>query len=774
MGQNTRGRGRTARSGGALVLGVLCLGLGPRAHGQQVAASYDSAFDALRHMAPRADRVAVVRDLVVQRDVAQFRLAEGRLYLLTGVAGRTVGAAFVGTGSFAFTPPIVVERAQLQRVLGDSSLNAPITAVVFLFADSTLAELERRVRFEAGALEGPVADRVSDALDFLIDGRERRADPRLMSALLNGASNGWFAAYVKRVRGEDVMVRIDPFRAEEVQLLRRGRLEQQRVETVCQFQREADIRNGVVAGDELPDPLRVEEYRLESRIGGNYEYSARVTARLAARRDAGPWLLFDLYSELEVDSVLGEDGAPLQHSRADKSPELWVRAAAPISAGGSRSIRFVYHGRLIQYGGSPGAGINWAYIRSTGNWFPRYGSGEPARMDLTFRTPRDMRFASIGRLVESRTEQDTLVTHWVTERPTNQASFNIGDLDTLEIRDPRIPPTTVLYNREAHASIRQRVPTAFPGEEWLSHDVANSLAFFSERVGPPLFQHYYVTEIPYLHGQAFPGLIHLAWTTFLGVSDRGDDERFRAHEIAHQWWGIGVEPATYRDWWLSEGFAEFSGLWYMQMALLNNDNYFRQLRESRQEIRRRREQTAPIGLGLRAAENPTGQYALTVYRKGAWVLHMLRNLMLDYRTMSDDAFDRMLQDFYRTYRGRRATTEDFQRIVERHVNAPMDWFFREWVYGTAVPTYVFSWRAERRDDGRFLVRIRIRQEDVPADFEMDVPLLAELADSSQAFIRVQVRGPVTETQFTLPGEPRRLQLNPLESVLAETREERWR
>ena len=784
MGRHIRGRRLTPGCRAVLALLALGLALGPRAQGQQVAVSYDSVFDALRRLSPRADRVASVRDLVLHRDVAQFRLASGKLYLLSDVAGRTVGAAFLGSGTVAFTPPVAVERAQLRRVLGDSSLDASINAVVFLFADSTLAELEPRVRFEAGAVDGPVADRVSEALGFLIENRERRADPTLMSALLNGVSNGWFAAYVKRDRGEDVMVRVDPLQAEEIQLLRRGRLQDERVETVCQFQRAADIRDGVAAGDELPDPLRIEEYRIVSRIGHNYEYSARATARLAARRDAGPWLVFDLYRELDVDSVLGEDGVPLPHFRADGSSELWVRAATPIPAGRPRAISFVYHGKVIEFGRLtdlsrlpawvPRSRDNWAFIRSTWDWFPRYGPGEAAAMDLTFRTPRELKFASIGRLIDSRTEGDTLITHWVTERPTDVASFNIGELETFEVNDPRIPPVTVFYNRDAHGTIRMLVPSAVPAQEQVGRDVGNSLAFFAAKYGAPLFGHYYATEIPYSHGEAFPGLIHLSWWTFLGMSDRGDDESFRAHEIAHQWWGIGVEPATYRDRWLAEGFAEFSGLWYMQAALFNSATYLRQLRESRQAILRGRQRIAAIGVGPRAAESPTGEYDLVVYRKGAWVLHMLRSMLLDDQTMSDDRFAAMMRDFYTTYRGRKATTEDFQRVVERHVGAPMGWFFREWVYGTAVPTYVFSWRAERRDDGQFLLRTRIRQEDVPADFRMDVPLLAKLADSSEAYIRIRVTGPVTESQFTLPSEPQRLELNPLESVLAETRTERWR
>ena len=56
-------------------------------HGQ-AAQEYSAALSDLRRAAPRSDSVAAVRDVVVRRDVMQFRLDSGRLSLLTPVAGR--------------------------------------------------------------------------------------------------------------------------------------------------------------------------------------------------------------------------------------------------------------------------------------------------------------------------------------------------------------------------------------------------------------------------------------------------------------------------------------------------------------------------------------------------------------------------------------------------------------------------------------------------------------------------------------------------------------
>ena len=114
------------------------------------AASYAPVYDELRNMTPRKDRVAPVHDLTLRRDAIEFKLAQGGISLLTSVAGRTVGAVFVGAGSVSFAPPWDVERAQLLHVLGDTVLDAPISAVAFVFADSTQGELEHRLTFGAG------------------------------------------------------------------------------------------------------------------------------------------------------------------------------------------------------------------------------------------------------------------------------------------------------------------------------------------------------------------------------------------------------------------------------------------------------------------------------------------------------------------------------------------------------------------------------------------------------------------------------------------------
>jgi Peptidase family M1 domain len=772
--------------------------------GHSAADRYEPVFEQLRHMTAQGDRVATVRNLTLRRDVIAFQLEEGQLFVGTPVAGRTIAAMFVGHGSVSFAPPTEIERRELKRVMGDSVLNARISAVAFVFTDSTLAELERQVTFQGGGQAGPASDILNDALDRLVDGR-RVLQPTLITAVLNAEANAFFYAHVKRERGEDLMFVVDPADEEQIALLRGGR-EGRKVQVVSQFRRAEDLKDSTVAEPGSRDALRLEAYRIDATIAKGLGFSATTTIRLTARRDGVYWARFALLPDLDVDSVREEGGGRMSFFRAGKSPELWVRFDQPPRAGETRAARVAYHGDLIGFNSIvdqsqrwfPGwarrklpNGIDrWLFVKTSYSWFPRYGE-RAADVDLTFHTPKRYRLASIGRLVGSSEEGDVVTSHWTTVRPADQVCFSLGEFDEFKITDPRIPPVTVHTNSDAHRQLdrfflalrdqlgasdffvsrflSQRAP-----EQAVAGDVANSLSFFTRVYGAPLFDRYYAAEIPFSYGQAFPGLMYLPVWTFQAASDSGYDEILRSHEMAHQWWGIGVEPAGYRDAWVAEGFAEFSGLWYMQLILRDNEKFFRHLKHWRREVRSRRNDAPPIGIGWRAEQLNVRDYRLMTYYKGAWVLHMLRNLLIDLRTMNEDAFIAIMQDFYRQYRGGRASTRNFQKVVEDHVGIDMSWFFDEWVQGTAIPSYIFSWRAEPAQGGHYKLQLRVRQEDVPEHFMMPVPLQIGFADTSMhAYVRINVTGPVTEATLDLPAEPKRLEFNPLESVLAEVKQEDW-
>jgi hypothetical protein len=73
------------------------------------------------------------------------------------------------------------------------------------------------------------------------------------------------------------------------------------------------------------------------------------------------------------------------------------------------------------------------------------------------------------------------------------------------------------------------------------------------------------------------------------------------------------------------------------------------------------------------------------------------------------------------------------------------------------------------------VQLRVRQEGVPPDFLMYVPVTVQTADNQFARARVKVTG--TTSEITLPlmlaAEPRSVEFNDLDGVLADIKMEDW-
>jgi len=302
---------------------------------------------------------------------------------------------------------------------------------------------------------------------------------------------------------------------------------------------------------------------------------------------------------------------------------------------------------------------------------------------------------------------------------------------------------------------------------------------FSRQFGSYAFDRIRVSEILAYHGEAFPGFLHMGLPTWNNTDPWGNERLFRAHEVAHQWWGIGVGYETYHDQWLSEGFAEYSALLYIQ-SILGGKKFLEKIEDYRQDIFSVRkyifglsgEEAGPIIMGHRTASTKTeGDYGLIIYKKGALVLHMLRNMLIDFRTMNEDRFFDMLREFYHEYYGRNATTEDFQKLTEKYTGIDMGWFFKQWIYGTELPTYKFSYECRPIDNGRYTAYCKVVTEDVGEGFKMYVPVEVQFDNDAKGYLRYLIDKP--EFEFTipdLPEKPKKIVLNPFESVLAQVKQ----
>jgi aminopeptidase N len=252
------------------------------------------------------------------------------------------------------------------------------------------------------------------------------------------------------------------------------------------------------------------------------------------------------------------------------------------------------------------------------------------------------------------------------------------------------------------------------------------------------------------------------------------------HEVAHQWWGHAIGFNSYRDQWMSEGFADMSASLYLQLVFSKEpQKYLKFWSDERRMLLQKTSKgfrpidAGPLVMGWRVSNSREGyeSYRTLVYPKGAYVLHMIRQLMWNRRT-GDQVFKDTMHDFLNTYSGKVATTEDFEHVVEKHITPDMDltadhkmdWFFREWVYGTAIPTYAFDYNFEKNPAGDVVLKYKLTQSGVDKNFGMPVPIYLELADGKVVRLgSPRMIGNYTNDQsITLTGlkdTPRRAMIN---------------
>lgn len=725
-------------------------------------------------------RVATVADLTVQRDVGALRLKSGKLYLCAPIDGKVVAAVFVGDGSFAFRPPIDVERDHLRRFFQTDAIDDSFTSAVLFFTDITARELDTRATFKPGEVSSDASNALKDFVSSLVDSDNGEIDPSFIRALIGSRADSLFVAAVDCQRHGRLYFSIDQTEDEEVSLQRLARdhvVGDFTREIISQHHLQDEYMTPTMAVDTTVD-FMIDRYRIASRIGTGLEFSAAYDVDITMVRDVA-WTFFYLMPELVIDSMRWSSGERAEFYRAEDSYVVWLRNSPGLKRGATARLSMRAHGEPL------GRSYNTVYLKSSSLWYPRNDFLRHTPAELVYETPQQFMFASAGRPDGEPIENNngTFTSRWILEYPSRNISFNIGYFYEVKVTPDSLPTIVVLRDREASKSVGEQIA-------W---DVENGIRFFTHLYGPLRSTYFSATQIPFSHGEAFPGLIHLSWITFEDnlrdrirpgqeVTREGFNEFFRAHEVAHQWWGIGVDFATYHDQWLSEGFAEYSGLMYLQAVHKKNELFFDWLRyyksrivDNRNSIFGKGQEAGPIWLGNRTSTSTTeGDYHLIIYNKGAWVLHMLRVLMLDINTLSDEKWRAMMREFYGSHVGKHATTESFQRVAEKHAGASLEWFFKQWVFGTAIPTYAYSYTVTPTPEGKFLLKVRVIQTDVPTDFKSYPIVTIDFGDRSMSRARRPVVGPSTVIELLLPEEPDQIIFNDFESVLANVEEVDWK
>ena len=146
------------------------------------------------------------------------------------------------------------------------------------------------------------------------------------------------------------------------------------------------------------------------------------------------------------------------------------------------------------------------------------------------------------------------------------------------------------------------------------------------------------------------------------------------------------------------------------------------------------------------ADVTTGQ----TYQKGAWVLHMLRNLM------GDEDFWTGIREYYRRYQDRNCSTDDFREVMEEVYGERLDWFFDQWLYRGGQPELDGSWNWDAAT-GEIEIELRQTQAGQPFRVPVTVQVVGE-EGPLEATIWLEDGDAVESIPFS--GDPSRVLVDP--------------
>ena len=205
-------------------------------------------------------------------------------------------------------------------------------------------------------------------------------------------------------------------------------------------------------------------------------------------------------------------------------------------------------------------------------------------------------------------------------------------------------------------------------------ETRSMLEFFEERAGVRFPGGSYTQVLAAGRVEQEVGLFTLLSESYgRRLLDDPKDLWLMAHELAHQWWGNAV---TCRDWnhfWLNEGLATFLAFAYEERRFGPNV-YAKQIAAAREDYERVRLKGGDKPLVFPDWSKPSADDRVIVYRKGAYVLHLLR------QELGDALFWAGLRDYTRRFMGHSVTTSDFQAAMEASSGRGLQGFFERWVY----------------------------------------------------------------------------------------------
>ncbi len=775
---------------------------------------------------------ATVRNLVIKKDAAVFTFRSGEVYFLNESVGRRTGAVFFGEGELSIDPPVESEKRMLKFFTDESNLKEQFSELVMFFTDKTFDEIRNSPNVKIST-NGPQAGKARDAYrgkeSLLKTARFRyNMTTRILIDAYGPEREGFFWGFINGKKYSKLLFKIDPLGVEEVspEQVSLMNYENDDYGIWLGFHMESEYRKGTGNSNQDRRVFDITNHNIDITLRGLRMIATdEVTLRILTKGQRV--IPFNLFRHMRVKRVLNSNGEEISFIQEDKNKDsdLAVILKRDYPVGEKFKLTFEYDG--VESLTNEGTG-NFI-LRSRTNWYPNNGGSgflDRATFELKFRYPKQYVLIGVGELVDSALDEGGLqFAHWSTKGvEMATAGFNYGDFKKHELNDEvtgyelsvynnsELPgPMKAFVNQVEQIEARRArfgmgglpinvgsITTSSMAKSVLD-EALNSVRLYDHYFGKLPHKRIAMTQQPRIgQGQAWATLVFMPYIAFVSDTHRNEiwgvqmanNEFWREvgpHEVAHQWWGHTVGWTSYRDQWMSEGFSELSASLYVQYVYKDTDRFIKYWEDQRKLIVEGTPATkgikpytvGPVTQGYRLISSKApGAYRRMVYPKGAYILHMLRMLMIDPQqqgTDKDARFKAMMSDFIKSHYNKDVSTEDFKRIVEKHMpreinpytNGSVDWFFDQWVYGTEVPKYEFDY-VIGKSDGKTVMNAKIIQSNVSDNFVMPIPIYVDYGKGWVELGKATIVGNKTYelNGIVLPAKPKKMAILALNDVLA--------
>ncbi len=277
------------------------------------------------------------------------------------------------------------------------------------------------------------------------------------------------------------------------------------------------------------------------------------------------------------------------------------------------------------------------------------------------------------------------------------------------------------------------------------------LEFYSDYIGP-----YSYEKLANIQSNSVSGGMEAASAIFYSSDAVTGDRSLRwrnvvIHEIAHQWFGNAVTEADWDDVWLSEGFATYFTLLFIEHAY-GRDAFTEGLRSSQKSVDAFHEKNPDYTIIHKNLADMTQVTTSQTYQKGSWVLHMLRGVV------GTEVFWEGIRAYYQEFRDSNATTADFKRIMEEVSGKDLSVFFNQWLYEPGALEVEGHWKYNAQAGQ---VEVELTQVQ-PGGRLFDMPIELEITsrNGAKSVERIRIREKVNRFAIKVDGEPEGIALDP--------------